>query len=76
MDIKTEVEKIVKKIQGDKVLQSQFKKDPMKAVQGIVGNNIPTDQLGKVVEEVSKKVALDKVAGGKLGFLSKIFKKK
>ena len=32
MDIKEQIESIVEKLQKDKALQAQFKKDPVKAV--------------------------------------------
>ena len=72
MDIKAEITKIVDKIKDDKDLMEKFKKDPVKAVEGLIGVDLPDDIIEKVVEGVKAKITLDK-AGDLLGGLKKLF---
>ncbi len=71
-DIKEKIEEIVEKIKGDKKIQEQFKKDPIKAVEGLLGVDLPDETIEKVVEGVKAKVSLDKL-GDALGSLKKLF---
>ena len=68
LDIKEKIEDIVKKIKGDKDLGEKFQKDPTKTVEGLIGVDLPDDQVNAVVEGVKGKIKLDKL-GGKLGGL-------
>ena len=59
MDSKEQIEKIANKIQKDSALQSQFKKDPIKAVEKLLGVDLPDDVIEKVVAGVKTKLSLD-----------------
>ena len=72
MDIKAEITKIVDKIKNDDDLLAKFKKDPVKAVEGLLGVDLPDDIIEKVVEGVKAKITLDK-AGDILGGIKKLF---
>ena len=72
MDIKAEITKIVDKIKDDEKLLEKFKKDPVKAVESIIGVDLPDDVIEKVVDGVKAKISLDK-AGDLLGGLKKLF---
>ena len=72
MDIKAEITKIVDRIKNDDELLAKFKKDPIKAVEGIIGVDLPDDIIEKVVEGVKAKITLDK-AGDILGGIKKLF---
>ena len=63
MDIKEQIESIVEKLQKDKALQAQFKKDPVKAVDKLLGVDLPDDMVEKVVAGVKAKLSLDDVSG-------------
>ena len=63
MDIKVQIEGIVEKLQKDKALQAQFKKDPVKAVEKLLGVDLPDDMVEKVVAGVKAKLSLDDVSG-------------
>ncbi len=67
-NIKEKIEEIVKKIKGDKDLTSKFQKNPTKTVEGLVGVDLPEDQLNAVVDGVKAKINLDGITG-KLGGL-------
>ena len=68
IDIKKIIEELVKKIKGDKDVGEKFQKDPVKTVEGLIGVDLPDDQLTAVVEGVKAKVNLDGIAD-KLGGL-------
>lgn len=63
MDIKEQIESIVEKLQKDKALQAQFKKDPVKAVEKLLDVDLPDDMVEKVVAGVKAKLSLDDVSG-------------
>ena len=74
MDIKAKIEEIVKKIKSDKNLLSNFKADPIKTVENLIGVDLPDDVIEKIVEGVKAKITVDDVKGvlGKLkGILGK-----
>ena len=62
MDIKEQIEKIVEKVQKDDVLRAQFKKDPIKAVEKVLGVDLPDDVTEKIVAGVKAKISIDKVS--------------
>ena len=70
MDIKARIEEIVKKLQSDKALQEAFRKDPVKALESLLGVDLPDDQNNAIINGVKAKLDLDKLSGalGKLGF--------
>ena len=72
MDIKAQVTTAVEKITKDPKMQEQFKKDPVKTVEQVLGVDLPDDALSKVVEGVKAKVSLDK-ASGVVDSLKKLF---
>ena len=72
MGIKEQIEAIVEKIQADKGLQAQFKQDPVKAVEKLLGVDLPDDILEKIVAGVKAKVSLDDLSGA-VDRLKKLF---
>ena len=52
MDIKAKIEELVKKIQSDEQLQAQFREDPVKAVEGLLGVDLPDDTVQSIVTGV------------------------
>ena len=72
MDIKELIEKAVKKIQSDDALQAQFKKDPIKALEKLLGVDLPDDVMEKVVAGVKAKLSIDDLSDA-VGILKKLF---
>ena len=72
MDIKDKITTAVEKIMKDQKLQEQFKKDPVKAVEQVLGVDLPDDVVEKVVDGVKAKISLDK-ASDVMGSLKKLF---
>ena len=68
MDIKAKIEQIVNKLKTDKDLMSKFQKNPVAVVEGLIGVDLPDDQINKVVEGIKAKLSFDKL-GGALGGL-------
>ena len=68
--IKDKIEDVVEKIKKDPKLLQKFKDDPIKTVEGLIGIDLPDDQIEKIVDAVKAKISLDKVGyllGGLFG---------
>ncbi|MBR2955471.1 MAG: hypothetical protein IKC21_04825 [Ruminococcus sp.] len=74
MDIKEKIEELVSKIKNDKDFGDDFKKDPVKAVESVLGIDLPDEQIEKVIDGVKSKIKLDDI-GDKIGDLFDKFKK-
>ena len=61
MDIMNKLEEIVEKFKKDKNFAKKFKADPVKAVESLLGVNLPNDQIDQVVKAVKAKVDFDKL---------------
>ncbi len=81
MDIKAKIEELVEKIQGDKNLLENFKKEPIPTVEKLLGIDLPDDKLEALVDGIKAKLDLDKLddmlggIGDKLGGLKGLFGK-
>ncbi len=72
MDIKAKIEELVEKVKNDENFASEFKANPVKAVEGVIGVDLPDDQINKVVDGIKAKISVDDVkdkVGGLLGKL-------
>lgn len=75
MDIKAKIEELVEKIKSDKNLLAKFKSDPIAAVEGLIGIDLPNDQIEKIVAGIKAKLQIDDLGdaiegiGAKLGGL-------
>lgn len=67
MDIKAKIDEIVDKVKNDKAFADKFKSEPVKAVEDVVGVDLPDDQIKGLVDGVKAKVDLggiaDKIGG-------------
>ncbi|HWR18477.1 MAG TPA: hypothetical protein VN608_02575 [Clostridia bacterium] len=70
MDIKKKIEEIADKVKNDKDFAAKFTKDPVKALEGVLGVDLPDDQINSIIEGVKAKISLNK-AGDVLGGLFK-----
>lgn len=68
MDIKAKIDEIVEKVKSDPNFAENFKNDPIKAVEGVLGIDLPDDQIKSIIDGVKAKVNFDDIAG-KLGGL-------
>lgn len=76
MDIKAKIEELADKIKNDKDLLSKFQKDPISAIEGIIGIDLPNDQLEKLAEGIKAKIDLDKLGDALGDALGGLFGKK
>ncbi|MBR6579829.1 MAG: hypothetical protein IKK66_00855 [Ruminococcus sp.] len=74
MDIKEKIEELVNKVKNDKNFGDEFKKNPVKAVEGVLGIDLPNEQIEKIADGVKAKVKFDDI-GDKIGDLFDKFKK-
>lgn len=73
-EIKEKVEELVKKITSDKKFRAKFEKDPVKAVEEVIGIDLPDETINTIIETVKTKVNIDDVSKTAKGIL-KFFKK-
>ncbi len=74
MDIKGKIDEIVGKLKSDKDLMSKFTANPIGTIEGLIGIDLPDDQVKGIVDGVKAKINLDNI-GDKLGGLGKLFGK-
>lgn len=72
MDMKAMINEAVEKITTDKTLMEKFQKDPEKAIESIIGIDIPDGVADQVITMVKAKLAGNKLAGG-LDMMKKLF---
>lgn len=68
MDIKSKIDELVSKVKNDKDFSKKFRENPVKAVEGIIGMDLPDEQINKIVDGIKAKINLDEISG-KLGGL-------
>ncbi len=61
MDIKKSIEELVEKVKNDKELQASFMKDPIAAVEKLLGIDLPEEQIKQIADGVKAKISLDKI---------------
>lgn len=73
MDILEKVGELVETITGNKKLMEEFKKDPVKAIKGLLKNvDLDEDDWKKLAKAVEAKIGVDNAAA-LLGGLKKLF---
>ena len=67
MDIKAKIDEIVEKVKNDKDFGDKFQKEPIKAVEEVLGVDLPDDVVKNVIDTVKTKVDFggiaDKIGG-------------
>jgi hypothetical protein len=72
MDLKAKIEELVDKVKSDKGFASKFSSDPVKAVESVIGVDLPDDQIKSLIDGIKAKVSIDQ-ASGVLGSIKKLF---
>ncbi|MCM1298000.1 MAG: hypothetical protein NC228_00415 [[Eubacterium] siraeum] len=70
MDIKAKIDEVVNKVKNDKDFAAKFQKEPIKAVEEVLGVDLPDDQIKGVIDGVKAKINVDGIAdkiGGLFG---------
>ena len=71
-DIKKMIEKVIAKIKGDEGFANSFKSDPIKAVESVLGVDLPDDTIKGVVDGVKAKLTSDKISSEASSVVDKI----
>lgn len=58
-DIKAKIEELVNKIKNDGDFANKFQNNPVKAIEDVVGMDLPDDQINQVINVVKTKTNLD-----------------
>lgn len=69
-ELKEKIEAIVEKLTENKDLMENFKEDPIKTVEKLLGIDLPDETIEKIVDGVKAKIDFDKLddaLDGKLG---------
>lgn len=72
--MKEKIEEIVKKVKDDKDFAKKFKENPVKAVESVLGVDLPDDQINGIIEGVKAKIQVDN-AGDLLNKAKGLFNK-
>ena len=72
--MKEKIEEIVKKIKDDKDFAKKFQSNPVKAVESVLGVDLPDDQINGIIEGVKVKIKVDN-AGDLLSKAKGLFNK-
>ncbi len=70
MDIKEKIEELVEKIKNDDDLLKNFKEEPVKTIEKLIGIDLPDDQIEKLIDGIKAKLTFDNVTdllGGLFG---------
>ena len=62
MDIKEKVEAILEEFKGNPNIKEEFEKDPVKAIEKLIGVDLPDDVIEKIVDGVKAKLTIDNVS--------------
>ena len=71
-EIRDLIKKLADKVQSDDEIKALFKKDPIKAVEKILGVDLPDDVVKKIIEGVKASITIED-AKDLLGSLKKLF---
>ena len=67
MDIKAKIDEVVNKVKSDGKFAEKFKSEPVKAVEDVIGVDLPDDVVKNVVDGVKAKInvggVMDKIGG-------------
>lgn len=63
MDIKEQITKVVEQVTTNEELKTQFQKEPIKAVEQVLGVDLPDEIIEKVIQGVKAKISVDKISG-------------
>lgn len=72
MDIKEKIMEIVEEIKSNPDLRKKFEDEPIKAVEQVLGVDLPDDVIEKIIDGVKAKITVDNVADI-AGALKKLF---
>lgn len=76
MELMNKVKEIAEKVQNDPELAKSFQKDPVKALEGLLGVDLPDEAVKSVIDGVKAQLAGSNILGAIEGGLENLFGKK
>ncbi len=73
-DVKEKIEEMVEKLKNDKDLYKKFQNDPVTALEGLIGIDLPNDEIEALVDGIQAKLKMDSV-GDVIAGIGGLFKK-
>lgn len=71
-DVKGKIEELAQKVKSQPELLQKFQKEPVKTIEGLLGVDLPDEQLKPLVAGIQAKLAAGDL-GDMLGGLKKLF---
>lgn len=62
MDIKEQISKIVEELSKNGAVKEPFEKEPVKAVEQVLGIDLPDEMIEQVINGVKAKISIDSIA--------------
>ena len=62
MDIKEQISKIVEELSKNGAVKGLFEKEPVKAVEQVLGIDLPDEMIEQVINGVKAKISIDSIA--------------
>ena len=72
--MKDKINEIVDKVKNDKKFAKKFSSEPIKAVEEVVGIDLPDDQINKIIDTVRAKIKIED--SGIVGKVNNFFNKR
>lgn len=68
MDIKEKISEMVERITKDESIKKLWEKEPVKAIEKVLGVDLPDDIVEKIIDGVKAKITVDSISdiAGKL----------
>jgi len=57
--LKEKIEEIVEKVKNDKDFAKKFQNEPVKALEDVIGVDLPDDKINEIIMAVKAKIKLD-----------------
>lgn len=64
--LKEMIDKVVQKVKKDPDFAKKFQKDSVKALESILGVDLPDDKVNSIIDAVKTKIKLDKLDDSKV----------
>lgn len=75
MEIKEKIEELVDKAKNDEEFHKELKEDPVKAVEGLLGVDLPDEQVKAIAHGVAAKLDMGDIKDAAMDKLGGLFKK-
>lgn len=58
-NIKEKIEEIVNKVKNDPDFAKKFQENPIKALEDVIGIDLPDDKINEIIDAVKAKITID-----------------